>query len=1238
MASSLDDQLKITMQIAQASERVAKSHEQIEQALTSQLQLVQQLAVAFNQVKTGDAEQDVNKMKDAVDELAKELEGIGDISENNIGKLGEDAVKSDKSLSSLAKKATIAGAAISGLNQGFKNVMALSKGLVGFVTGLASGFAQVSLSIISIPLKIFTGLVDLAAQASGGTSEFLQQLEELRKEFGSFKGPESSAVLTTFRSFEGFSATGLSLYRVFGNIAQRLQAVREVAAAMGPTFGILADEFRENGGALLAFQKGLGIANENMKTLGERAITSGQPLSDLMLDISKQTLELGEAFGISQKLIGRDISKASGDVAHFGQLTVKEIGRASVYARKLGVELEKITGILGAFETFDSAAENAAKLSQSFGVAVDAFKLMEAQSPDEQIEMLRKQFKLANVDASTFNRQQLKLLTSTTGLDEATARQVFSMKNQGASLEDIKKKSEAAEKKQLSQAEAMSKLADSIERLVQSGASQTGGFWDMFIKGFFRGIQSSKEFRQTIWNIKHALQQTMWEGVKLGRAFVKIFPGVQQLLGGIKDFFQPAKFKGFFGGVTKEFTAFFEAMKEGKGSLPELFNHLQKNFFKFFNSEDSAGRDIINGFQKFTKSLSNIVGQAIPFITDQVGKGLKLIAEFIADPAKFGQSLKGPASKAKGFVGELLSPIIDGIKKAAKSSEFKDGLKSFVTVVGDRLKQLFESKTFRSIAKTIMMSMAGVLFGPLILQTVLGGIITSVASSAFGLIKSVLSKKGIEGLGGKAGSKGLGKLLGTAGPVAAIAAAGIAIGKGVNTYTDKITGSMDKSSKRIAAAGTGLVDGITLGLLPEGWLITIGNALAKATDSLFNMVGNYFGATFSQSLKDYIGDQLAVVGSIWGVIANLFGDDQAAFDKSVDELGMNLLKMIGSAADFMVIQLPGLLIRISNKITSMFTNLLIKIVVGSFNAIGGILEKVGLPANPLKSKIAQFSTDLQKANTEMANKHNASIKKWTDDLVATNKKAREKLLGSAEENANANKNSTAKLGEIGRSAISGSEKQSLSSVLSDIKAAKQIKKELGGKNGVNFKEMIASARDSLKGVDFNILTDDQASALSTTTDQISKVSDTLESIQTVFDKIESIPKGIKAAQAIIKNNAFKPAVEAVQEMVKLANDMDSALADGNLNKVDVRTKLQRVATNLGLGAKAKYTIQNKSVNITVNLQVSMNAEDLEKALLMRTKSVITQRLNFFAENPEKKAGPAIPTTPGGVINPIASVD
>ncbi len=115
-------------------------------------------------------------------------------------------------------------------------------------------------------------------------------------------------------------------------------------------------------------------------------------------------------------------------------------------------------------------------------------------------------------------------------------------------------------------------------------------------------------------------------------------------------------------------------------------------------------------------------------------------------------------------------------------------------------------------------------------------------------------------------------------------------------------------------------------------------------------------------------------------------------------------------------------------------------------------------------------------------------------------------------------------------------------------------------------------------------------------------------------------------------------------MVKLANELDSALSNADLNKIDVKAKLASVASGLGLGAKASYTISNKPVNITVNMTVSMNAEDLEKALIMRTNSIIRDRINFATGADDRggngrRANNQIPENPSSpIVRPVQAVD
>lgn len=1294
MASSddLSDQLTIMTKLNGIVERMASSVSKIESSYETQIDTLGKLTAVINGISSERTVTELNKITEGLKTITAKLNDMGGVGEASMTKLVAQSAKAQASSAALAGSVTGTAAAFAtlakrgqgvnevsdsiadttikmhkfekatedtakmvsgkfakamaigiGAYEGFKtgitNVVALSKGAIGFITSLTSGFTSFAASVIAVPLKIMSRLIGMAASAEGGANELMQALENLRKEMGDLNKSGSAAVLETTKALKGFSDTGLSTWRVFGTLAERLELVTKLAVAMGPAFGKLKQEFIDNGGALLAFQKGLGITEEQMKSLGERAITSGEPLSKLLLDITKQTTDLGDAFDIDQKLIGKDIARAIVDVKHFGSVTAKEIGTASVYARKLGVELDKIVGTLDAFETFDTAAENAAKLSQSFGVTVDAFKLMEAQSPAEQIDMLKKSFKDAGVDSSAFNRQQLKLLSTTTGLDEATAKQVFSMKNQGVSLDDIKKKSETAEKKTLTQAQAMEKLANSIERMVKSGPNQVGSFFDMFIKGFLRGIQSSKEFRQMIMFIKRDLNIAMMAGVQLGRTFEKVFPGLKDFFGGFRDFFEPSRFKKLFREINAIFTEFFHGVADGNFSFPKLMEKLQKTFFNFFDKSEGAGQRTLKGFTDFFKSLAKIVGQAIPWIAEQLGKGLNTIADFIKDPGAYLKKASGAAGAGTSIAGQIFQPIIVGLQQAWNNPELRAGLTNFVVQIGARLKEIFQSSAFKKVTHSIIVGMLTSIFAPAVLKGALAGLTSQIGGSLIKTLGATLFKKGGSGLVTKAGTSGISKLAGAAGPAALVAAAA-AIGKGVNTYTDTITSSMDHSSKVIAAGATGIIDALTLGLLPDDLMTTIADTFAHVADIVFEGMQNVFGSGFTLSLKKKLATTFELFGSIYDVIAKLFTGDQESFTKSAKELGLSVLRFAVSALEFTFVQLPLLAGRLVTQVLDIVVSTTIKVMTASFGLITGAADSIF--GTHLTEKLNKFSDQVRKGVTDTAKTANEYMKYASDSIAKGSETLQDKYLRSAEDQAKIAKQASASTAASQAGAIADAHKtieKSLGDTLGDIQAAKGIKEELTGPNAIDLKSLITDVKSKLSGIDFTILDENQAAELAKTSTIIDSVKGTADNITNFFGSFSKLPDAIKSATAALKKDAIRPAMDAISNLVLLANQLDSALADGNLNKVDVKAKLANVANGLGLGAKASYTITSKPVNVTVNLTVTMNADDLEQALVMRASSIIRDRINFATgDNAGRKGTPEIPQTRTPNLQKINTAD
>ena len=741
------DQVDLAVKLNNLIDSMGKGAERLEKSFETQVSIVERLAKAMGDVDARQASKELNMLNDTkLDGVQKAIKDTTELSDSMLGKLQSVAETLEKKFPT---SAAIAVAGLGGLHQGIRNMIAMTKGTAGFFSTVTSGLFNITASVVAIPFKLLTGLVSFAANATMGSNELRQAIEALRKEFGALYGPTNKTITTMSFSLKGFKDTGLSTWRVFGTLAERFNAFRELAQSMGPEFQLLTNEFRDNGGAILAYQKGLGISNEEMKGVADRAIASHESLASVLKEVTKFSLEMGKSFGIDGKLISRSMGKALGDVKHFAGATVKQIAEADVYARKLGLSLDKITGTLDAFETFDTAAENVAKLSQAFGVQVDAFKLMEKQDPASQLDELRKAFLKTGKSADTMTRQELKLLAQTTGLDEATARMAFSAKNQGLSMDEIRKKSAETEKKTLTQAEAMKKLADSIERLVKQGGNLPNSFFAAFIKGFFGGVQASKPFRMMIYDIRESLRTTIRQGVLLGRTFVDVFPGVKKLFTGLDQLFKPKRFFVFMSSIRKDFTVFFKDLTTGNFSFKKLMDTIQKSFFDFFDVEAGPGRDALEGFKTVFTTIAKIAAQGTRWIADKIADGISSITDFIRDPKKMLQRLKAGATGGGSFVATALAPMLESLEHAW--TIIVPALSKLFSVVGGKLVAFLKSDEFKSVAVPVAEALAGVLFGPVFSHVALAAGTAALARASVNMFTGA-GKKGISAIIEKAGA------------------------------------------------------------------------------------------------------------------------------------------------------------------------------------------------------------------------------------------------------------------------------------------------------------------------------------------------------------------------------------------------------------------------------------------------------------------------------------------------------
>jgi hypothetical protein len=678
---------------------------------------------------------------DEVKEAINNLDGLdkkyGKLN-NSLGGLGEALNELTDIEKENAEESGKLGGILSGITDAFTSVTSVVGGVISAFAGFGKIIINVSQFILNIPLKIFDMLEEKAVEAAHRGLEIARAYEEVRKSFGSLTGaiPQSIRAMTNFST--GAKQTGLSAYRVFGDTAERVRAFNEAFVAMGPLAEDFSAEIKKSGDSLLYMQKGLGLSNEQSAKMMQLAKTAGTSLGDLYTDVTKHAMGLAAATGLNQKNLARDISEAMTDVANSSGVATEKIAASVAYVRKLGVAAKDVQGVMSAFKTFDTAAQNSAKLAQSFGLVVDTFQMMKAQTPGEKIEMLRRSMAAAGKDAATMNIQELELLSSSVGLDAATAKQVFSLKNQGMSYDAIMKQAEKDKAKKIDQATATKMLADEIERM-NINLQVSKGYFANFFEGMMKGIGQNKEMRKLLNEIGQGFIAVQRVGVQFGREIFNIFPGLKDMLVGLRDILKSENMTAFFKSLS---TAIKTLVSSDKPDLIKFFDSIVDSAQKVFNQAGPGAKKMMDGLGAIGTFLSKMLASVIRFAGEMVARGMVLLTDGINTLVNFLKN--GPAKKTADEAGKQVG---DG---------FLDQMKSAFSDAGGKLAEAWPNLSkaldslYENILKPKFLSIIDDIFSfiktkigehPILATLFIGskvaGVVSSVASAATAITSSL---------------------------------------------------------------------------------------------------------------------------------------------------------------------------------------------------------------------------------------------------------------------------------------------------------------------------------------------------------------------------------------------------------------------------------------------------------------------------------------------------------------------
>jgi hypothetical protein len=649
---------------------------------------------------------DTKKVKD-MDNALKELS-------EGLSKAGKNSGKYSQAMKGLA----VAGAAATGAFRGFTQGLSGTFSMIGSLTSSVFNLAKAGVGAL---MASWEGLVGVAYSLRDAGDAVAKKFEALKKDFGSLASNEGKAVIDAFkelRSAGGFAAqTGIGLRMAFGGeFAAGLEQVASVAREMGTSFGQLKEAFVQNATALVIMNQGLGLTGEALAGLALQARSSGESMTTALTETTQMVMHLEKQFGVDGKLISKNLDHMAKNMTKFGHMSREQLTATATYATKLGISIESLGATFDKFENFEDAATGAAKMSEAFGMNVDAMAMMNAESPAEQMDMMRQAFNETGKSLDDMSRSEKAYLEELTGLKGDELYKAFDPANADIGFDDmLDAANEAADK--VSPEEAMLQAAEKIERSFDRLAEKSKGFFDAFTKGFLKGATHGTMMNNPLKKLSESLDKVYKIGYKLGTA---LFGKGGAFSASNTDLIHA------FNDVLDNVVTFFEslsteiqALAGGDITVAEFFTNMGKHIDGFL--QDDA-------FQDLGAIIVEALSDGIQYVMKELPGIFDMLTQTIDDV------LTGKTGPFTGFdaLGGKDSPINSALTKAfAGIADLWPKLSKSFGKLLDKIGEAAMAWAMNN--KMLVMKISAVLFGP----AILGGMIGLVFSTIGALISTV---------------------------------------------------------------------------------------------------------------------------------------------------------------------------------------------------------------------------------------------------------------------------------------------------------------------------------------------------------------------------------------------------------------------------------------------------------------------------------------------------------------------
>ena len=919
--------------------------------------------VAKDQVGVQQAVRDAAKetqesIEDGFGSMASQAEKLSE----GMSNFQDQLKKVEKALPAVAFKGFIDGA-----SKGLRFVKNTFTSLVGAITQAASSIMNMGKAIASIPFRIMSNLIKAANDLAERFKHIAEAYESFRKEFGDLNNEIGTSMKSALSGAEQMGKFGVGFYNIFTDQAAAIQFFSQAFSDLGPLVDTFASEIADMGEEFTVLTKSLGISGESLRAVGSLAKATGKSMKSVLSEIGAQADVMQRAFGVSSKLIGKDLGSMVADVRSFGNNSIKTLSAAAMRMRSLGLEVKVLGKLVDKFLNFEDAAKSASMLSQSFGVNLDTLKLMNAAAEGGAgvMDQLRNAMFSAGRDASKMSTAELRLLAQQTGLSEEEARLAFAMENRGKSMEEIQKMAKKADPQER-MADTMERLANNIERVIR--VFKFDSFFGAFIKGFSKGVGYGKPFVAMLQNLYKSLNIVHWSGYRIGKMFTEVFPGFKQMADGLAKIFDPKRYEKFASSIEAAFDTLFKGLKAGGDPvkiMSEFWNSLMESFDLVSMFKGEATDQFREGFMSFMGGMRDIIIGTLPMAVDYFADGIKMVVSLLS--GEMPDAFKNAAGEAEGFGAEFWTNIIDPIQKAFEKEWPR--IKESLSLLGSKMLEALVN-IMSSIGIWLVSTPAGAallagigtfltasILGPAMMG-MLGAIFSSFASLIGPAISTAITSAGGAGAVGSAFAGFISSALAfITNPwfwiplaIAAIGALGVAMDSGIEKFMGKFSEKFeDTGTAKVASAAAGIVDALTLGLLPDSLVEWFGTKAGEIVESIKRGLSSLplFGEDMSERFGTTFEAAIDTLSGIGGIIKDIFSGEGINSDKMA-AVFESFFTWLGNGAVLgqemlisMVIGFVGAVFKYIPIINAYIGSALFQITAGFFKFLGNLTS--GIP-------------------------------------------------------------------------------------------------------------------------------------------------------------------------------------------------------------------------------------------------------------------------------------------------------